>query len=457
MSKPSRVHRRDFNKTALAGTAAGMAPTAARAGRVIGANDRVRIGCIGVGYRGVQVLHSFVNQKDAQIVALCDVYEPYLNGQFDRIHPHFKKLGPIVPKSLPDFGGPVERHKDFRRVLDSKDVDAVIIATPDHWHALQTILACQAGKDVYCEKPLSLTVREGRRMVDAARRYDRVVQVGTQRRSSAMYAKLAEIVRSGAIGKVTVARAALTNNMAPDGIGQVPDSDPPPGLDWDLWLGPRPERPFNLNIAPYKFRWWNAYSSQMANWGAHYLDAMRWVLGETAPAAVSALGGVFAVHDCRSIPDTAQAVFEHASGTLTLFSTLEASGQPLLGRGEIEFRGTLGTAYVSMNRIEIVPERGGAFQDPKPRMKPIELSNRDSYGELDSGHVRNFLVCVKSRQRPVCDVEDGHRSTTYAHLANIALATRARLEWDAQAERFTNHDAANEMLDCEYRKPWSKV
>ena len=145
-----------------------------------------------------------------------------------------------------------------------------------------------------------------------------------------MYAKLAEIVQSGAIGKVTVARAALTNNMAPDGIGRLPDSEPPPGLDWDMWLGPRPERPFNLNILPYKFRWWNLYSSQMANWGAHYLDAMRWILHETAPASISAHGGVFAVNDCRSIPDTAQAIFEHASGVLTMFSTFEASGQPLL-------------------------------------------------------------------------------------------------------------------------------
>ncbi len=338
---------------------------------MIGANDRVRIGCIGVGYRGVQVLNAFLTHKDAEIVALCDVYEPYLNGQFDKIHPHFKELTYRVPSKLPDFGGPVERHKDFRRILDKKDIDAVIIATPDHWHAVQTIMACDAGKDVYIEKPLSLTVREGRRMVQAARRNNRVVQVGTQRRSSKLYAQLAELVQSGAIGKVTVARAGLTDNMSPVGIGKVPDSAPPEGLDWDMWLGPRAERPFNLNILPYKFRWWNLYSSQMANWGAHYLDAMRWITRETAPASISAHGGIYAVNDCRTNPDTAEVIFEHASGMLTIFSTFEASGQPLLRTGEIELRGTLGTAYASMNRIEIVPERGGAFQDPKPRMKPI--------------------------------------------------------------------------------------
>jgi predicted dehydrogenase len=294
-------------------------------------------------------------------------------------------------------------------------------------------------------------------MVDAARRNNRVVQVGTQRRSSKLYAQLAELVKSGAIGKVTVARAGLTNNMSPLGIGKVPDSDPPEGLDWDMWLGPRAERPFNLNILPYKFRWWNLYSSQMANWGAHYLDAMRWINHETAPASISAHGGVYTVEDCRTNPDTAEVIFEHSSGLLTIFSTFEASGQPLLKTGEIEIRGTLGTVYASMDRIEIVPERGGAFQDPKPRIKGLVLSNKDGYFELDTGHARNFLDCIKSRNRPNCDVEEGHRSTSYALLANISLATKSRLDWDAQAERFTNNEAANALLDYEYRQPWSHV
>jgi predicted dehydrogenase len=452
MSQSSHFSRRDLTRAALAGAALGAMPAL---GRAAGANERVRIGCIGVGYRGVQVLNAFLTHADAEIVALCDVYEPYLNGQFDKIDPHFKKLTHRVPSGLPDFRGPVERYADFRRILDKKEIDAVIVATPDHWHAVQTIMACDAGKDVYVEKPLSLTVREGRRMVDAARRNNRVVQVGTQRRSSQLYAQLAELVQSGAIGKVTVARAALTDNMSPSGIGKVPDSVPPPGLNWDMWLGPKPERPFNLDILPYKFRWWSLYSSQMANWGAHYLDAMRWITHETAPASISAHGGIYAVNDCRTIPDTAQAIFEHASGMLTIFSTFEANGQPILKAGEIELRGTLGTAYASMNRIEIVPERGGAFQDPQPRTKPVVLRNGDGFQELDRAHARNFLDCVKSRQRPCCDVEEGHRSTSYALLANIALATKARLDWDPEAERFTNNDAANALLDYEYRQPWS--
>jgi hypothetical protein len=168
-----------------------------------------------------------------------------------------------------------------------------------------------------------------------------------------------------------------------------------------------------------------------------------------------ACGGTYAVDDCRTNPDTAEVIFEHASGMLTIFSTFEASGQPLLRTGEIELRGTLATAYASMNRIEIVPEVGGAFQDRKPRAKPKVRNNHDGFQELVIADIRHYLDCVKSRRRPVCDIEEGHRSTSYALLANIALATKSRLEWDAHAERFTNNDAANALLDYEYRQPWS--
>jgi predicted dehydrogenase len=451
----SQVNRRDFTKVAIAGAAAVGTPASAREERIVGANERVRIGCIGVGNRGVQVLSAFCAHADAEIVALCDVYEPYLNGEYDKIDSRFKELAKRVPTKQPDFGRPVDRVKDFRRLLDRKDIDAVIVASPDHWHAIQATMACAAGKDVYCEKPLTIAVREGRRIVEAARKHDRVVQVGLQRRSSKLYAQLAEVVKSGAIGKVTVARACYTSNMTPDGIGKAPDSSPPEGLDWDMWLGPRPERPFNEDIMPYKFRWWHLYSSQMANWGVHYLDAIRWMVGEEAPASLSAHGGVYAVRDNRTIPDTAEVIFEHASGMLTIFGTYEANGHPGLKAGEIELRGTLGTVYAGIDRFEIIPERGGQFQDPKPRRKPQTVSSAENYNELDQAHARNFLDCVKSRRRPNADVEDGHRSTTFALLANIALATKARLDWDAKAERFTNNDQANDLLDYEYRRPWS--
>jgi predicted dehydrogenase len=221
-----------------------------------------------------------------------------------------------------------------------------------------------------------------------------------------------------------------------------------------MWLGPRPARPFQATIMPYKFRWWHLYSSQMANWGVHYFDLIRWLTGELAPASVSAHGGRNAVADDRTIPDTSEAIFEHASGMLSLFSIYEANGQPVLGRGaELELRGTLGTIYATTNRYEIVPERGGAFQDPKPRRKGEVVKSTD--GDLDQQAARDFLDCVKSHKRPSADVEEGHRSTTFAHLANIALATRKRLEWDSRTERFTNCDEANQHLHYEYRKPWA--
>ncbi len=444
------INRRTFSQTAatVAATAASLAP-----GRVVAANDQVRLGFIGVGNRGCQLLKGFLAHPDAKVVALCDVYEPYLAGALDRLDPRFAGLGKRIAQ-MPKLAGDVARIKDFRDVLDRKDIDAVVIASPDHWHAIQMIAACKAGKDVYVEKPLSITIVEGRAMVEAARRYDRVVQVGTHRRSSRMFAQLAGVVRSGAIGRVTVARAAFCSNLAPGGIGHAPKSEPPAGLDWDLWLGPRPAREFQATILPYKFRWWNLYSSQLGNWGVHYFDAIRWLTGELAPASVSAHGGRYAVDDDRTIPDTTEAIFEHASRMLTVFSVHEANGQPVLGRdAEIELQGTLGTVYARTDRYEIVPERGGAFQDPRPRRKSEVVKSSD--GDLDRLAARDFLDCVKSRKRPNADIEEGHRSTTFAHLANIALATRQRLEWDPEAERFTNCEQANQLLHYEYRRPWS--
>jgi predicted dehydrogenase len=205
---------------------------------------------------------------------------------------------------------------------------------------------------------------------------------------------------------------------------------------------------------PYKFRWHHLYSSQMANWGVHYFDLVRWLTGERAPATVVALGGRYAVDDDRTIPDTCETVFEHASGMLTAFSLYESNGHPVLPNGaEIELRGTLGTLHVRSDGYQITPERGGQFQDPAPRRQPASGKSPDR--DLDAQAARDFVDNVKARKRPLADVEEGHRSTTFALLANIALATRARLEWDADAERVTNHEPANDLRHYEYRKPWT--
>jgi len=425
--------RRNFSQLGLAA----ITWSALSRSRIWGANDRIRLGFIGVGNRGGQLLDAFLVHKDMEVAVLCDVFEPYL----ERAQ---AKLPAKVPQEI-----------DFRKVLERTDVDAVVIATPDHWHAIQTIWACKAGKDVYVEKPLSITVVEGRKMVEAARKYNRVVQVGTHRRSSKLYAQLHELIKSGKIGKVTVSRAYRLSNMFPGGIGKAQPSDPPPGLHWDLWLGPRPERPFQETIAPYKFRWWDLYSSQMANWGVHYLDAMRWLTDELAPSSVCAMGGRFAVDDDRTIPDTMEAVFQFASGRLAIFGQYEASSVPAIAQGELELRGTLGAAYIGGRKFDIIPERGGQFQDPSPRLEPITVEVPAGENDMTVDHARNFLDCIKSRAMPNADVEIGHRSTTCSLIANISYAVGARLDWDPVKERFTNNEAANSFLHYEYRKPWS--
>ncbi len=426
------MNRRSFVKTAMAGTAAGVFSLNA-----LGANERVRLGVLGTGNRGGQLMDMILKHPNAEIVALCDVYQPHLD------------------KARARLDGRPDVFTDYRKLLERKDIDAVFVASPDHWHALQCVDACDAGKDVYVEKPLSVTIHEGRRMVEAARRTNRVVQVGVQRRSSLLYADLAQKVRDGLIGKVTVARTYRLSNMWPAGMGKGRDADPPADLDWDLWLGPRPHRPFRDTIAPYKFRWWGAYSSQIANWGIHFIDSLRWILGEEAPDAVVSLGGRFAVDDDRDIPDTMETTFQLPGGCLLVFGQYEANQNNPLKRGHFELRGTNGTLYVEDGGYEIVPEKGGQFQDPQPRMEAVTQKNPlDPAGDFTVAHIGNFLDCVKSRALPVADVETGHRSTTFSHLGNIALATESLLKWDAKAERVTNNEAANSLLHYEYREPW---
>jgi predicted dehydrogenase len=415
----------------------------------------VRVGFIGVGNRGTQLLRGFLAQKDCQVVALCDVYEPYLMRDRNAVDPRiFKSIGDgFVPRMGENFEGPVERHSDFRRLLEQKDIDAVVVATPDHWHAIQTVTAFDAGKDVYVEKPLTATISEGRKMVQAQQRTNRVAQVGLHRRSSRLYAHLHDLVRDGHIGKVTVARAYRVSAMFPEGIGRMPDAAPPAGLDWDMWLGPRAARPFRFNLAPYKFRWWSDYSTQMGNWGVHYCDAVRWLVDEEAPAAVSAHGGRYAIDDDRTIPDTLDVTFEFASGRILHFGQYEACDCSPFPAAELELNGTKASIYpgAEAHGAKIVPARKGQFQNAGS-MAGEELAAVD--GDLTHQHIRNFLDCVRSRQRCNCDLETGHRSTTFAHLANLALKTRSRLEWDAQRERVTNVEAANQLLEYEYRAPW---
>ncbi len=440
--------RRQFGQAA----AAAWIGTAVSARRVLGASDRVRLGFIGLGNRGDQVLDAFLVHPDAQVVAVCDLYQPYVDFAAHKA------------------GGSPRQFKDYRQLLELSDVDAVVVATPDHWHALQMIEACAAGKDVYVEKPLSRVVSEGRAMVNAARRFNRVVQVGLQRRSSAFVAEAADLVRGGAIGKVTVVRSFHIQNEWPKGIDAPPDEPPPADFDWEAWLGPAPKRPYNKNRSFYRFRWFYDYSGgQLTNFGVHYIDVVHRALGHDAPLAVTAMGGKLAIEDNREIPDTLEVLWMYPGATLVTFSQYNANAAPAALKGaEIEFRGTKGTLYLRGNGYDIVPDEvtPNAFPARSPVDRRIErgwrtgakplIEPRSGTGDTETvAHARNFLDCVKSRATCNCDIETGHRSTSATLLGNVALATKAHLEWDRTAERFTNNEDANKRLSYRYRPPYT--
>src|SRR5947209_5054927 len=409
-----KLTRRGFTTTAaLAGLG-----TALGAGRVRGASERVRLGFLGLGNRGDQVLDAFLQHKDADIVAVCDIYQPYVDFAAKKI------------------GTNPQQFRDYRKLLDRRDLDAVVVCTPDHWHALMTVHACQASKDVYVEKPLSLCIAEGRRMVEAARSHKRIVQCGIQRRSSAWCKEAADFIRGGGIGKVTVVRCFHIQNEWPKGIGNPPDGEPPEGVDWDAWLGPAPKVRYNKNRTFYRFRWFYDYSGgQLTNFGVHYLAQIHASLGAEAPRSVVAIGGKFARYDNREVPDTLEVLWHYPGDTLVTFSQFNATAAPGAGRPcEIEFRGTKGTLYFNTNGYEVVPDTilPNEFTARTPVDRAQErryrtggkrlIEPRKETGAIkDADHARNFLDCVKSRETPSCDVEFGHRTTTAALVGNIAL------------------------------------
>ena len=450
----SRPTRRTFAKSA----ASAAALTAASYSRVLGANDRVALGFIGVGNRGDQLLDAFLPHKDAIPSAVCDVYDPYRPAAVEKI-----------AKSM--AGKPCVQLKDYRKLLELKELDAVVIATPDHWHAMMFVDACHAGKHVYCEKPLSLTIGEGRRMVDVAKETKRVTQVGLHRRSTPFVQEAVKLIQSGAIGKVTVAKSYHHRNETPMGIGSPKDSEPPEGLDYETWLGPAKKVPYNANHVLYKFRWfWDYSGGQLTNFGTHYLDVIQWALQQDAPKAVACLGGKFGVSDNREIPDTCEAIWEY-DGCLVTFSQFNCNASSGNPRGwSMEFRGTLGTLLLADGGAgyEIIPEN--VRTEEMPALSPIARAENSKQGraskqarlpeakkgeaESASLHARSFLDGIKSGTPTTCPVETGHRSTTTTLLARIALMRKKYLTWDAKTEQVTNDAEANKLLNYEYRSPW---
>jgi len=435
-----RLSRRDFNKTA-AMAAAGLALSAGAGVRsVLGANERVGIGLIGAGGMGQADLRDFLRTEQVDCVAIADPYQPHLD------------------EAATMTFGKAKTYKDFRRVLEHKDIDAVIVATPDHWHAIPMIAACEAGKDVYQEKPLSHTLFEGRKMVEAAKTHNRVVQVGTQQRSGEHFQKAVELVRSGKLGKVTLAETWMYGNQYPEGIGNPPDSDPPPWFDWDWWLGPAPKRPYNLNRGIYNFRWfWDYSGGILTDWGTHLMDVVHWAMEVDAPRTIMATGGKYVLNDNRETPDTLEVMYQYPASAVSgkefvaRFSNRVANGHGPDGHSYgIQFYGTDGTLFI---------DRGGYTMWPEASHLGPERFNSESV--ISSGgsaqhypHVLNFLDCLKSRQKPNSDVETMHRSTSAGLLGAIAYKLGRKLTWDAEQEQFPGDAEANKLLTKEYRKPW---
>jgi predicted dehydrogenase len=417
------MNRRDLIRTSFAATAL----TALGSKKVMGANNRIRTGLIGSGGRGKQDWTTFLKQPDVEPVAVCDLYDPFR------------------AKGMEMTEGRAKGYKDFRQVLDQKDIDAVIVAVPDHWHALMTIAACDAGKDVYCEKPLSLTVSEGRKMVAAARRHNRVVQTGCQQRSGSHYAQAVKLIQDGGIGEVHRINAGMQRNIFPGLKPTEMAGGIDPAFDWDMWLGPAPKRSFDPFRCIYNFRWfWDYSGGQMTNWGAHHLDIARWIVAADAPSEVAGFGGRYSLTDGGETPDIQQVTYQFPKVVVNW--TVSEVGQ---GRSTtLDIYGTKGMMTLLRGGFQVLPETEG--KDKKPMMEALQVKG----GDLDGAHARSFLDCVKSRQKPTADVEEGHRSAVMCHLGNISTRLGRSLKWDSAKEQVIGDPQANQMLERPYRAPW---
>lgn len=437
----SKMTRRDFAGKAAKTAAAGLALASGPAIRnVLGANNRIGLGLIGAGDQGRYDLKDFMRTGQVDVIAVAD--------------PHQLNLDQAVEMTE----GKAKAFKDFRGVLDRKDIDAVLIATPDHWHAIPMIAACAAGKDIYQEKPLSHTLYEGKKMIEAATAHNRVVQIGTQQRSGEHFQKAVELVQSGKIGKVCSVDTWIDWNTWPRVVDPFPDDNPPAWLDWDLWLGPAPYHRYNPARCLQSFRWYWDYANGMAtDWGTHLLDIALWGMGVDAPKTVCAMGGKYLLQDDTETPDTLNVIYEFPASPVSgkdfivTFTSRFTNQRGTEGHSNgIEFFGTEGTLLV---------DRGGFTVWPEPKRVGGDWVDSSAVMRSDSSaqhypHVLNFLECVKSRQTPHSSIESGHRATSMGLLACISLKLGRKLVWDGQRQEFPGDVEANRLITKEYRKPW---
>ncbi len=456
MSQTPREPKEKMSRRTFVQASAATALTAASWSRVSGANERIGIGMIGIGLMGRIHTRNFAAQPDVSVRAICDTYDPRAD------------VGAEI------VGGNVTKCRDFRKLLDNKEIDAVVVSTPDHWHALITMLACAAGKDVYVEKPLTLFVREGRWMIDVAKRYKRVVQVGVQNRAGPNFQRARKFIQDGKLGQIVAVQDTYCRNLMP-GFGNPPDQDPPKELDWDLWLGPAPQRAYNPNRGIYHFRWiWDYAGGQMTNLGQHSLDIVQWFTGAAAAKSVYSTGGRFYLKDNMETPDNQDVLIDYPGFTGICQYREATHGSEGLGMGGVMFYGTRGMMSVGRSGYEVFPDRkadpfgamanilgGHPVGGPQPVNEPRDQfwteKEKDATGNGAKdyvAHARDFLECIRSRKQPLADIESAHQVATTCHLANISLRVGRKITWDAAKEQIVGDPQANEMLTRPYRTPW---
>ncbi len=423
--------RRSFVKQASLGVAGATIASTWTKRAAVGANDKLVMGLIGCGGRGSHVAELLTRSENVEIAYVCDPDK----GRLARAAEKFSATSP-------------QAVDDMRRVLDDPGVDAVLVATPNHWHAPASILACDAGKHVYVEKPCSHNIREGRLLVEAARRNSRVVQHGTQMRSTKTIQQAVEALRDGVIGDVMVAKAWNIQQRSP--IGHTEPSAAPAGFDYDLWVGPAPMVPYRSNCHHGSWNWWYHFGTgDMGNDGVHDIDYARWGLGvEEHPDAISASGGKYFFDDDQQFPDTQQVTFEYNSDEgpskrrmLIYEQRLWSTNYPHNCDSGVEFYGTEGQLFVS---------RRGKLEVRGPRNAVINLDIALE-PQNDAAHTANFVDCIRNGQVPNAEIEVGHLSTALCHLGNLAVRLGRSLKFDPQAEQFLDDDEANELVWREYQ------
>ncbi|WP_316745198.1 Gfo/Idh/MocA family oxidoreductase [Pedobacter antarcticus] len=453
----SKSSRRDFIKTLGIGTAAltignnafggaGLGFSAKSYRNIVGANERINMGIIGLNGRGNSMCGTIVALKNAQIVSICDVDKRTL----PKVAATIQKAGQAaVPKS----------EKDLRRVLEDKSVDAIYTATPDHWHAPLTIMACQAGKHVYVEKPLSHNPREGEMAVTAARKYNKVVQMGAQRRSAPILTEGIKLLHDGVIGRVYMAKTWYTNARKPTFLkpGTIPD-----WLDYDLWQGPAPRMDYKEGLIHYNWHWfWHWGTGEALNNGTHEVDVARWGLGADFPTRVTSVGGRYHYKDDWETPDTQSVVIEYPGRMSLQWENRSCNGRKVEGleRGII-FYGEKGSLDTGDDAYSIYDLEGKLVKEVKPVGQSDALAGRNTASPglgMDSLHMADFLDAIKNNRKPNCDVEVGHKSTVAMQLANISSRVGRDLHIDPKNGHIIGDPEAQKLWSRTYEKGWEPV